>query len=128
MSYVNINDKRYEIPELTFEAVCELEENGIYLLNMDRNDRKFASMIRALVAWVIGSDLPTASAEIQAHIEKGGNIGDIMTKITEAVNQSSFFNAQRKAAEPETVTEFPQNRAQRRQANRAKNTNHSQRS
>ena len=44
MKKVVINDQTYIIPEITFEQICRLEENGVYLLNMNRKDRNVASM------------------------------------------------------------------------------------
>ena len=124
MSTVTINGKTYKIPELDFNAVCELEENGICLLNMDRKDRKIATMIRGLVAWIMGTDVETASEEIQNHISGGGDIGEVMTKVTQAINESSFFKRRGTSEEEETVTEFPQNREQRRKAEKQKSTTH----
>lgn len=124
--YVIINDTKYDIPELDFNSICELEENGIYLLNMDRKDRKYATMVRGLVAWVMKTDVDTASMEIQQHIEKGGNIADIMARITQAINTSSFFNSRQKSKDGSTVTEIPQNREQRRKQSHEKNTSPTQ--
>lgn len=48
MSYVIINGNKYDIPEVDFDAVCELEERGINLLNMDKGNMKLATMARGL--------------------------------------------------------------------------------
>lgn len=89
--YVMINEKRYEIPEVNFDAVCELEEMGVEFLALNPNKPRLASTIRGLAAWVMGVDLKTASREIEAHIANGGNIADILEKITGAVQKSGFF-------------------------------------
>ena len=118
MAYVTINGNRYDIPEVTFDTICQLEENGVYLLNMDKKNPKLATMIRGLVAWIMGVEPEEASKEIQEHIQNGGDIGEILRRVTEAVASSGFFGKQKEA-----VREFPQNREQRRN-----NTRHTQKS
>ena len=127
--FVTINDREYEVPEVNFDTICQLEESGIYLMNMDRNERKIATMIRALVAWVTGLDLKAASAEISEHIANGGNIMDITNEIIGAITDAGFFRQSRK----DNVQEFQPNRSQRRQKNKnrngnTRNTGHSQKS
>lgn len=124
MSYVVINDQRYDIPEVNFDTICQLEENGVYLLNMDRRSPKVATMIRGLVAWIIGISPEAASREIQEHIEKGGNIMDIMTQVTKALQESGFFK--QSGASSEKVQKIPQDH--RRRKNQRSHTQHSQRS
>ena len=122
--FVTINEKEYEVPEVNFDTICQLEENGVYLMSMDKNDRKIATMIRALVAWIIGEDAATASREISEHIRKGGNIIDITNTIIEAITDAGFFKQG-----GGNVQKMPQDH-QRRQKNRdaRNNTGHSQRS
>ena len=122
MNSVTINGRQYEIPEITFDAICELEESGVYLLNMDRKNPKIATMIRGLVAWITRLDPEDASKEIQAHIENGGNIMDILTGVTSALNSSGFFKRNGK----QKVEGFPQNRQQRRHGNHKRNTDRSE--
>lgn len=76
---------------MTFDAVCQLEENGVYLLNLDRRNPKLATMIRGLVAWVTGLSLQEASAEIEAHIKNGGNAVEVFGRIMKSMETSGFF-------------------------------------
>ena len=126
--YVTINGKDYQIPEVTFDTICQLEENGISLMNMSSNDRKIATMIRALVAWVMNTDKETASAELTEHIRNGGSIIDVTNAVTEAIGDAGFFSRKRN----ENVQEFiPNNREGRRKKNRNGNKryiNHSPKS
>ena len=117
MSKVTINGKEYEIPEFTFDTVCELEENGVDLLS-GGNDRKLATTVRGLVAWVTGYDTRSASREIQEHIENGGNIVDILNAISEEMSKSGFFT--RGASRNQNQG---QNRSQRRHKNHGGNQN-----
>lgn len=50
MAYVIINNNRYDIPEVDFDAICELEENGINLLQQDKSNMKIMTMTRGLCA------------------------------------------------------------------------------
>lgn len=90
MGNVVINGKSYKVPEMDFNAVCELEERGVNILNLGENV-KVASMVRGVAAWIMRTDLKTASAEIQGHIQNGGNIMDILDALNEAADESGFF-------------------------------------
>ena len=116
MIKVTLNNKEYTVPELTFEEVCRLEEKGIYLLNMDPKDRKVATLLRGFVAWITDLDPAAASAVLQAHLENGGSIDDVLTAIRRAVDESGFFG---RTAE---VTKMPQDHQKKKNGNRTKNT------
>ena len=131
MSYVVINGNKYDIPEVDFDAVCELEERGINLLRMDENNMKLATMTRGLVAWIMGVDVQTASKEIEAHISNGGNIIDIISRLTDAINNSGFFKQggkvqpqDHKSKQNGKATQYPQNRARRRKNKKSASGNH----
>ena len=117
MNTVTINGREYVIPEMDFETVCQLEENGISLLAMDERNPKIATMLRAFVAWIMKTTPQRASAEIQAHLNNGGNLIDLITIITTALEDSGFSRGNR----PAKVKEFPDH--QKKQQNRNKNRN-----
>lgn len=129
MSSVNINGKTYEVPKLDFDTVCQLEENGISLLAMNEANPKIATMLRAFVAWIIGSTPRQASMEIQEHLENGGNIADLLNAITTALNDSGFSNGNRRN---QNVREFPDHKRKNNNRNRrrseSENTEASQKS
>ena len=118
MSSVTINNKTYDVPKLDFDTVCQLEENGISLLAMNERNPKIATMLRAFAAWIIGCTPREASAEIQAHLEGGGNITDLLTAITTALNDSGFSKGSR---QNKNVREFPDHQ---RKKNKNRNRNH----
>lgn len=125
MSSVVINNNTYEIPKMDFDTVCQLEENGISLLTLNEENPKVATMLRAFVAWIIGCTPRQASAEIQAHLENGGDITELLTVITDALNDTGFSNGNR-----QKTSEFPTDH-QRKSQNRKKsggNTKASQKS
>lgn len=98
MNTVTINGREYKVPELDFNAVCELEERGVNILNLGENV-KVASMVRGVAAWIMGTDLKTASAEIQGHIQNGGNIMDILDALNESADESGFFKQGQQASQ-----------------------------
>lgn len=126
MKSIVLNGQTYNIPEMTFEQICRLEENGVYLLNINRKDRNVASMLRGIVAWIIDAEPEVASATIQAHLEKGGRIDDILIAVREAMEESGFFGS--KQARQEKLTRPMLQDHQRKNNNRKKNTHPTQRS
>lgn len=122
---VTINNKTYTIPEVTFDAICTLEENGVYLLSMSDKERNLATLIRGLVAWIMDVEPSVASREITAHIQNGGNIADILDATTTAIGEAGFFrqmSGNEETGSAENVQEFPQNREQRRHPNKQNQT------
>lgn len=124
MNRVTINNREYNIPEVDFDTICQLEENGVYLLNMDRKNPKIATMLRGIVAWIMDVEPERASKEIQAHIQNGGDIGEILTAVTQAVTNSGFFSQGPQRGSNEKTVPYSGNREQRRRnnKNRKKNT------
>ena len=121
MKNVVINGQTYTIPEITFEEICRLEENGVYLLNMNRKDRNVATMLRGIVAWIMAAEPEVASAAIQGHMENGGRIDEILVAVREAMDESGFFGqAKRKETRPQDH--------QKKNNGQRKNTPHIQKS
>lgn len=87
MEKVVINEKEYELRKIDFNAVCELEDLGMSIV--DIKDKTFKS-IRALVAFVARTDLLTAAKEVEEHIKKKGKVQDF-TPLFEMVSNSDFF-------------------------------------
>ncbi len=112
MSYITINEREYEIPQVNFDAICELEENGVKLVGVNAKDMKLLSTIRGLAAWIMGVDTATASRELEEHILGGGDITEIMTAFMKEAEKSGFFGNQGR------------NRQQRRQNQKVTNMNH----
>jgi hypothetical protein len=118
MNKVTINGREYTIPEVDFDAVCELEEKGVDLLAADAKHPKLAITLRGIVAWIMGVPEKVASREIMDHIQNGGNIIEILNAVTEAMQDSGFFG-QRETA---NVTRMPQDH-QRKRKNKNRNGN-----
>ncbi len=93
-----INNKTYTIPELNFNAICKLEDMGIALTNMDK---MILSTVRGFLALCMNGDFEKAGSELEAHLENGGSLDEILQEINNAVEQSGFFQALNKTAKKE---------------------------
>lgn len=87
---MNINGKTYKVPELDFNAICELEDMGVVLTDMDK---KVLTTVRGFLALSMGSDMETAGKELGDHLASGGTIDDMVKEINKAVSESGFFQA-----------------------------------
>lgn len=86
---MKINGKNYKVPELTFNAMCELEDMGVSITSLDK---KPMATIRGFLALAIG-DTEQAGKELEEHIVNGGKLDDVISDITRAVQDSNFFRA-----------------------------------
>lgn len=87
---MNINGKTYKVPELDFNAMCELEDMGVVLTDMDK---KVLTTVRGFLALSMGTDMETAGKELGEHLASGGTIDDMVKEINKAVSESGFFQA-----------------------------------
>ncbi|MDR0287862.1 MAG: hypothetical protein LBI03_09215 [Clostridiales bacterium] len=86
---MTVNGKAYKFPELTFNSMCELEDMGISLTDLEQ---KPMTVIRGFLALAMG-DIETVGKELESHIANGGNFEEILSEITKAVQNSGFFRA-----------------------------------
>lgn len=85
-----VNKKRYDIPELDFNAICDLESMGVSLGQIKKTPTEG---IRAFFALCFNGDKEIAGTEIQSHIENGGEMDVIAEALGKAVKESGFFRA-----------------------------------
>ena len=86
---INVNGKVYKIPEIDFNAVCELEELG---LDFSKMNKKTFSVGRILLAFVMNVSLEEAGKAYSKHSENNNNaLNEIMIPLFNAVNESDFF-------------------------------------
>lgn len=93
---VVINNTEYDVPEINYNALCDLAEYGVDILNPKQMRKSTISSARAIVAWITDSDVETAGELIQAHMIAGNGITEIFDAFTQAVEDSDFFKALRK--------------------------------
>jgi hypothetical protein len=91
MNYT-LNGKTYKIPELTYNAVCDLEDKGINLLDLGKGKVKLG-FIREIIALSFGGNSELAGIEIENHIKNGGSFEDLATVVAKSVENSGFFQA-----------------------------------
>lgn len=90
MATVKINNKKYEVPELTFKHFTEMEEQGFSVIDAFRKQQIFL-LAMGYVCVVTGKDRDEAERLIEQHVLGGGEIGDIYASFAEAVDRSAFF-------------------------------------
>ena len=71
-----INGKLYQAREITFNTICELEDAGVSLTEIEQ---KPISTVRSYFAICLGGNKEYAGQEIERHIINGGNLDEIMT-------------------------------------------------
>lgn len=95
-----INGKLYQAREITFNTICELEDAGVSLAEIEQ---KPISTVRSYFAICLGGNKEVAGQEIERHIINGGNLDEIMTAFREELADSDFFQALTKTANEETT-------------------------
>lgn len=88
--FFTVNGKRYVAKPFDFNTVCDLEDNGVSLQEMQS---KPMSMVRAYFALCFSGDKEAAGKEIQAHIIAGGDFADLYKVMGEEMSESDFFQA-----------------------------------
>ncbi len=90
MSMVRINNKNYEVPELSFAHSKRLEQYGVPLRRLIDPDLMF-TIVSAFVAIVTGTIPAEADYLMEQHVLGGGNIEDIYEAYIKAITDSHFF-------------------------------------
>ena len=103
-----INGKELKL-EISFNTICQLEDMGVSL----GEDRKTMSMLRGFVAIGLGISPDEAGVEIEKFIEGGGDITELVKVMSDAMENSGFFQALAKKADAgkETHKEVPAKKA-----------------
>lgn len=98
----NVNGKSYKAKEFDFNLLCDLEEQG---LSLEDIDKKPMSLIRTYLAFCANITKEKAGKEIEEHLTNGGKFNDVVEAMSEQMNNSGFFRAlQQTSAEEETET------------------------
>lgn len=101
MRTFELNGIEYKAVPFGFNTVCDLEEQGVSLEDMNN---KPLSMVRAYIGLCIGKGSAYSGEQIEAHIVNGGNLTDVISVMTEEMNESDFFRSLNQTAEQETTT------------------------
>lgn len=95
-----VNKKGYKAKPFDFNLVCDLEDMGISMREM--NKKQMATM-RAYFALCAGMSNEQAGKEMEAHVIAGGNFEEISTVLNEEMDKSDFFRALIKTEEEEVA-------------------------
>lgn len=102
MNTFTVNNKRYEAVPFDFNTICDLEDFGVSMSDMQK---KAMSATRAYFALCTPSrDLSYAGNEMQAHIISGGKFDDIIKAMTKEMTESDFFRAMQEKSEKNSRT------------------------
>lgn len=86
----NINGKSYRAKEFDFNLLCDLEDQG---LSLEDIDKKPMSLIRTYLAFCGNVTKEQAGRELEAHIENGGKFDDVVQVMSDQMSNSGFFRA-----------------------------------
>lgn len=98
---IEINEKKFKPAELTFNNVVKLEDMGVSLMDTDKHSM---ALVRGYVALCENISEEEAGNELEQHVIKDGTIESIAECLSEAVNESGFFQALNKKEEEKTPT------------------------
>lgn len=90
MGKVKINNKKYDVPELSFRHFTKMEEQGFSVPEAFRKGQMF---LMAMGFTCVVADCERGEAEhlIEQHVLGGGQIKDIVDAFNKAVKESDFF-------------------------------------
>ena len=90
MATVKINNKTYQVPELSFAHSRRMEQMGLPVEGLI--DRKYIfTAVSAFTAVVANCDAEQADYLVEQHIRGGGTREDIYKAYAESVPSSGFF-------------------------------------
>lgn len=93
-----VNGKTYKSKELDFNAMCDLEDMGVSMVDIKS---KNMSLIRAYLAFCGNISAEEAGDEIILHLKNGGKFDEIMEELKVAIENSDFFRFLKERAKEE---------------------------
>jgi hypothetical protein len=90
---LKINGSTYKAAEFDINFMCEMEDNGI---GLDEIDKKMFKTIRMYVALSMGVDPEIAGKEITEHLRNGGKLDEISDVMSQMMQDSDFFRTEPK--------------------------------
>lgn len=94
MQKINMNGKEFRLPDIGFKEVLALENSGINLLE---SKEKPLNMLVGVLSLAIG-DFEQAALEVENFVASGGDLKDVLSPISKAIEDSSFFQSLAKNA------------------------------
>lgn len=87
---VKINNKNYDVPELTFKHFTKMEEQGFSIVDAFQK-KQMMLMAMGFTCTVTGLDREEAEDLLEQHVLGGGDIRNIVNTFGKAINESDFF-------------------------------------
>lgn len=92
-----VNGKTYPAVEVTFNVLCDMDEMGVSIEDLD--PRHIIRFLRAYVAVCMKTTAEEAGVAIGEHVMNGGAIEDLVASMTEAFEEGGFFRTQQTGEE-----------------------------
>lgn len=102
MRTFKVNGKTYKSKELDFNAMCDLEDMGVSLVDIKS---KSLSLIRAYLSFCGNMSVEEAGNEVMLHLQNGGKFDKIMEELKTAIENSDFFRILKERAEEEATAD-----------------------
>lgn len=87
---VKINNKKYKVPELTFEHYTKMEEQGFSIVNAFQKEQ-YMLLAMGFTCVVVGIDRSESEYLLTQHVLGGGSVRDIVNAFMKAIMKSDFF-------------------------------------
>ena len=98
----NVNGRTYKAKEFDFNLLCDLEEQG---LSLEDIDKKPLSLVRTYLAFCGGIPTEQAGKAIEKHLANGGNFNDVVEIMGQQMQDSGFFRSLSQKGEAEENSE-----------------------
>ena len=95
-----INGKEYTSVAMDFNAICDLEDNGVSLATIKD---KPMSAVRAYFALCFGGSKEEAGKEMEQHLVNGGNMEEVIDAMNKELEESDFFRSLSQNEDKETT-------------------------
>ena len=105
---ITINGKVYKAKEVSFNFTCQLGLKGLAILDYGSPAKTFP-IVREYVAYCMGADAEYAGLEIDKHCNAGGDFNELISLVSEKMNDSGFFRSLNQSDEEETAETSAEN-------------------
>lgn len=95
-----INGTTYKSKTVDFNMICDLEDMGLSISDMNK---KSSAFMRGYFALCSGLTVEQAGIEMQAEMINGGDLTALAEAMTKEITDSDFFRAINKTAEKKTT-------------------------
>lgn len=99
-----INGRQYKAATVDFNFICDLEDMGI---SINQIQSKPVAVARAYFALCANVSKDVAGAELQAHMVKGESLNSLYEALNKQIEESDFFRALNTTEEQEITEGAP---------------------